>query len=104
MNEFSLAARDWLASVGEIASFTGRIVRDVWSLRVLRFFGEGVRQAGILIASSTAVLWIMVFIIGSVPAAYRAPISPRRRVRRRSPARSLPGAACARQFPMPSGT
>ncbi|HTD58785.1 MAG TPA: ABC transporter permease [Solirubrobacteraceae bacterium] len=64
MSERVAPARDWLASVGEISQFTGRIVRDVWTLRVLRFFGETVRQSGILIVSSTAVLWIMVFIIG----------------------------------------
>jgi phospholipid/cholesterol/gamma-HCH transport system permease protein len=61
------AAREWLASVGDIAQFTGRIVRDVWSLRVLRFFGEATRQAGLLIVSSTFVLWVMVFIIGLGP-------------------------------------
>ncbi len=55
---------DWLAATGEIGRFTGQIVRDVWTLRVLHFFGETVRQAGILIVSSTVVLWVMVFIIG----------------------------------------
>ena len=33
-------------------------------LRVLRFFGEALRQAGILIVSSTLVIWGLVFIIG----------------------------------------
>ena len=65
--EAAPSLREWLASVGEIVSFTGRIVRDVWSLRVLRFFGEAIRQSGLLIVSSTAVLWIMVFIIGIGP-------------------------------------
>ena len=55
---------DWLASVGEIASFTATIVRDVWSLRVLRFFGEALRQAGILIVGSAVVMWVYVFVIG----------------------------------------
>jgi phospholipid/cholesterol/gamma-HCH transport system permease protein len=56
--------RDWLASFGEIAKFCGRIVGQVFSLRVLKFFGEALRQAGILILSSTIVIWGLVFIIG----------------------------------------
>jgi phospholipid/cholesterol/gamma-HCH transport system permease protein len=56
--------RAWLGSSGELSQFAGRILRDVWSLRVLSFFGETVRQAGLLIISSTLVLWVMVFIIG----------------------------------------
>ena len=57
-------ARGWLASTGELGEFSLRVLTDVASLRVLRFFGETVRQAGILIISSTAVLWVMTFIIG----------------------------------------
>ena len=56
--------RDWLASFGEIAKFAGRVLGDVYSLRVLRFFGEALRQSGILIVSSTIVIWGLVFIIG----------------------------------------
>jgi phospholipid/cholesterol/gamma-HCH transport system permease protein len=56
--------REWLAAAGEIGGFTGRIVRDVWSLRVFRFFGEALRQAGILIIGSTLVIWGLVFITG----------------------------------------
>jgi phospholipid/cholesterol/gamma-HCH transport system permease protein len=56
--------RDWLASFGEIAKFSGRIVAQVLTLRVLKFFGEALRQAGILILSSTLVIWGLVFIIG----------------------------------------
>src|SRR4029079_11231448 len=37
---------------------------EVFSLRVMRFFGETLRQAGILIVSSTIVIWGLVFIIG----------------------------------------
>jgi phospholipid/cholesterol/gamma-HCH transport system permease protein len=64
VSESAPSAREWLASTGEISGFAGRVVRDVWSLRVLRFFGETVRQSGILIVSSTAVIWALVFIIG----------------------------------------
>jgi phospholipid/cholesterol/gamma-HCH transport system permease protein len=49
---------------GEIAKFGGRMFADVWSGRVLRFFGEALRQAGILIIGSTIVIWGLVFIIG----------------------------------------
>lgn len=56
--------RDWLASFGEIAKFCGRIMGQVFTLRVLKFFGEALRQAGILILSSTIVIWGLVFIIG----------------------------------------
>ena len=36
----------------------------VFSLRVLKFFGEALRQSGILIISSTIVIWSLIFIIG----------------------------------------
>jgi len=39
-------------------------VGQVYGLRVFRFFGESMRQAGILIVSSTLVIWGLVFIIG----------------------------------------
>src|SRR5438445_7174295 len=55
---------EWLASPGEIGRFTGRIVGDVWSGRVFRFFGEGLRQAGILIVGSTVIIWTLMFILG----------------------------------------
>jgi phospholipid/cholesterol/gamma-HCH transport system permease protein len=56
--------REWLASSGEIANFTARVFGEVWSLRVMRFFGETLRQAGILIVYSTLVIWGLVFITG----------------------------------------
>ena len=56
--------RDWIASCGEIAKFCGRVLGLVYSGRVFRFFGEALRQAGILILSSTLVIWGLVFIIG----------------------------------------
>ena len=55
---------DWLSSFGEIALFAARILGQVYSLKVFRFFGESLRQAGILIISSTIVIWGLVFIIG----------------------------------------
>jgi phospholipid/cholesterol/gamma-HCH transport system permease protein len=53
-----------VSSAGEIAGFTANIVRDVWGLRVLRFFGETLRQAGVLIVGSTLFIWGLVFITG----------------------------------------
>ena len=56
--------RDWIASFGDIVKFCTRVVGEVLGLRVFRFFGEALRQAGILILSSTLVIWGLVFIIG----------------------------------------
>jgi phospholipid/cholesterol/gamma-HCH transport system permease protein len=56
--------REWIATFGEIAKFCGKVLGYVYSLRVFRFFGEALRQAGILILSSTIVIWGLVFIIG----------------------------------------
>ncbi|MBA2349003.1 MAG: ABC transporter permease [Solirubrobacterales bacterium] len=60
---FSLP-KDVLTTFGEIAKFCGRILVQVYTLRVFKFFGEGLRQCGILILSSTLVIWGLVFIIG----------------------------------------
>jgi phospholipid/cholesterol/gamma-HCH transport system permease protein len=65
--------RDWLASAGEIAKFTGQTVGEIFNVRVFRFFGEALRQAGILILGSAMVIWGMVFILGlscGIEAAY----------------------------------
>ena len=65
--------RDWLTSLGDIARFTGRVMGIVYSGRVMRFFGEALRQAGVLILSSTLVIWGLTFIIGlqcGIEAAY----------------------------------
>ena len=56
--------REWVESFGEIARFCARVLRDIWGGRVLRFFGETLRQAGILILSSAIVICGLVFIIG----------------------------------------
>jgi phospholipid/cholesterol/gamma-HCH transport system permease protein len=59
-----LLPRDWIANFGVLSKFCARIVGHVYGLRVFRFFGEALRQAGILILSSTLVIWGLVFIIG----------------------------------------
>ena len=64
MNDWLSVPRDWFTNFGEIAKFAGRILGEVYGLKVFRFFGEALRQAGILIVSSTIVIWGLVFIIG----------------------------------------
>ncbi|EHN10354.1 putative ABC transporter integral membrane protein [Patulibacter medicamentivorans] len=56
--------KEILAAVGEQGKFSARILGQVLSLRVLRFLGETLRQAGVLITSSTVVIWGLVFVIG----------------------------------------
>ena len=56
--------RSWVESFGDIVRFTMRIFGEVYGGRVFRFFGEALRQAGLLILSSTLVIWGLVFIIG----------------------------------------
>src|SRR3954447_11644444 len=56
--------RDWLEAFGDIGLFAARVLGQVFGGRVFRFFGETLRQAGILILSSTLVICGLVFIIG----------------------------------------
>ena len=56
--------REWVASFGDIVKFCSRVVGEVFGLKVFRFFGEALRQAGLLILSSTLVIWGLIFIIG----------------------------------------
>jgi phospholipid/cholesterol/gamma-HCH transport system permease protein len=56
--------RGWLDAIGEIARFAARVIGLVYSGRVGRFFGESLRQAGILIAGSALIVWAFVFILG----------------------------------------
>jgi phospholipid/cholesterol/gamma-HCH transport system permease protein len=64
MNEWLAVPRDWLDSLGEIARFGSRVMMLVYSGRVFRFFGEALRQAGILILGSALVIWGLVFVLG----------------------------------------
>jgi len=65
VNELISTPRGWLDSFGEMTKFGGRMIADIVTLRVFKFFGEALRQAGILIVSSTLVIFGLVFIIGS---------------------------------------
>src|SRR5919107_700402 len=64
MSGWLAVPRDWLASLGDIARFCGKVMGQVYSGRVMRYFGEALRQAGILILGSAVVIWGLVFIIG----------------------------------------
>jgi phospholipid/cholesterol/gamma-HCH transport system permease protein len=64
LRELLAAPRGWLVAFGEIAGFSGRVIAGVLSGRVLRFFGEALRQAGILILGSALVIWGLAFILG----------------------------------------
>jgi phospholipid/cholesterol/gamma-HCH transport system permease protein len=47
-----------------MVKFAARVFGELASLRVFRFFGEALRQAGILIIGSSMVIWGMAFILG----------------------------------------
>ncbi len=51
-------------SFGDIVVFVLQVLRRLVNLRVFKYFGEALRQSGILILSSTLVIWGLVFIIG----------------------------------------
>jgi phospholipid/cholesterol/gamma-HCH transport system permease protein len=56
--------RDWIQSCGQITKFCADVLARVATGRVLQFFGETLRQAGILILSSALVIFGLVFLIG----------------------------------------
>ena len=64
MSGLLAAPKNGLTSAGVMVQFAMRVVREVLGLRVFTFFGEALRQAGLLILSSTIVIWGLVFIIG----------------------------------------
>jgi phospholipid/cholesterol/gamma-HCH transport system permease protein len=64
VSDLFVSPRGWFAAVGELAHFCRHVIGDVWGLRVFRFFGEALRQSGILIVGSTAVILALVFIVG----------------------------------------
>jgi phospholipid/cholesterol/gamma-HCH transport system permease protein len=65
--------REGLEETGRVGHFGLRMVRDVASGRVLLFFGEALRQAGILITGSVVTVMGLVFALGlecGVESAY----------------------------------
>lgn len=64
-----------LSAFGEASRFCGRILARVLDGRVLRFFGETLRQSGILIVGSAIIVLALVFILGlqcGIEGAYAA--------------------------------
>ena len=104
MSELWAWPREWIVMAGEIAGFMGNVLRNVWGLRVLRFFGEALRQAGTLILGSTLVIWGLVFVTGlgtcGIEGAYFLESQGAPRTRACSP----PCAICARPCLTRSGT
>ncbi|HEY6691842.1 MAG TPA: ABC transporter permease [Solirubrobacteraceae bacterium] len=64
MGNLVVTPKNWLAAMGDVVKFGARVFGEVFGLRVFRFFGEALRQAGLLILSSTLVIWGLIFIIG----------------------------------------
>ena len=56
--------KDWVASFGDISKFCARVMGEVYSLKVFKFFGETLRQAGILVTGSALIVLALVFILG----------------------------------------
>jgi phospholipid/cholesterol/gamma-HCH transport system permease protein len=56
--------RDWIASLGDSSRCCGEAFGDIFDGRVFRFFGEALRQAGILVLGSALVIWGLVFLLG----------------------------------------
>jgi phospholipid/cholesterol/gamma-HCH transport system permease protein len=63
-NSWSSVPRDLFGSFGEIVKFIGKIVLQVVDLKVLKYTGEVLRQAGLLVMSSALVIWVLVFTVG----------------------------------------
>ena len=64
-----------LESFGDLLQFVLRVFRGVFTGRVLKFFGEVIRQAGILITGSMLIVLGLVFILGlqcGIEGAYGA--------------------------------
>jgi ABC-type transporter Mla maintaining outer membrane lipid asymmetry permease subunit MlaE len=59
----SAAAREWIAAFRDIAKFSARVAY-IASGRAFAFFGEALRQAGILVLGSALVIWGLAFILG----------------------------------------
>ena len=56
--------KNWLETMGEISRFCGMVMGQVYSGRVIKYFGAALKQAGILILGSTTVIFGLVFTIG----------------------------------------
>jgi phospholipid/cholesterol/gamma-HCH transport system permease protein len=64
MGNMLAAPKGWLAALGDIVKFAARVFGEIFRLRVFKFFGEVLRQAGVLILGSTLVIWGLAFTLG----------------------------------------
>jgi phospholipid/cholesterol/gamma-HCH transport system permease protein len=64
MNGLFARPRAGLAAFGDLVRFTTRIMVYVYNGRVFRFFGEALRQAGILVVGSVLIVLALCFILG----------------------------------------
>ncbi|MEA2443311.1 MAG: phospholipid/cholesterol/gamma-HCH transport system permease protein [Thermoleophilales bacterium] len=64
MGNLVAVPKNWLAALGDMIKFAARVFGEVFGLKVFRFFGEALRQAGVLILGSTLVIWSLAFILG----------------------------------------
>lgn len=55
---------EWMDSFGRVAKFGAQMFSNVYSGRVLTFFGEVLRQSGVLIMGSAMVLIATTFVLG----------------------------------------
>ena len=53
-----------LESFGDMVLFAVRCYKGIFGLRVMRFFGETLRQAGVLVVGSVGIILMLVFILG----------------------------------------
>jgi phospholipid/cholesterol/gamma-HCH transport system permease protein len=75
VSSLGLRGGDGLASAGAIGRFCGRVWWAVVSGKVLRYFGEALRQAGVLITGSMMIVLGLVFVLGAqcgIEGAYGA--------------------------------
>jgi phospholipid/cholesterol/gamma-HCH transport system permease protein len=54
----------WLEDFGRVVRFGTEVTVDIFNGRVMAFFGETLRQAGVLIIGSAIVIWILMFFVG----------------------------------------
>ena len=54
----------WVEDFGKVVKFGAEVVVDILNGRVMTFFGETLRQAGVLIIGSAVVIWTLMFFVG----------------------------------------
>jgi phospholipid/cholesterol/gamma-HCH transport system permease protein len=54
----------WIEDFGRVVKFGTEVVVDIFNGRVMTFFGETLRQAGVLIIGSAVVIWTLMFFVG----------------------------------------